>query len=861
MIPQIQRGGGSFAGVMAYLTHDAGTADNPRPKTTARVGFTEVENLVPCSPARAGRIMAATVRDAEALKRLAGVSSRGRRLQKPVYHFSLSWAPDENPDQPTMVGAVLDSLRVLGMRHHQAAVIEHRDREHPHVHVVVNRVSPEDGRAASTSNDARHLSRWAADWELQHGGIRCRGRVDREHDPERQPRVGPGRRQRSPEDRKPWAELFAQQDYERGEYFHQYSDTPPGFDDDLIEAGALELAERQARERAELSRKQARAARIEALGPGGRDLYRAHLADLDPAWARGGHNTPTRQNTNAALDAAESDTPRLERLHGVLSDEATAARYRKVLGKVLGKVAGRFNTADLDQALAAGEREREERAAALKAATEATLAEAARSGVKLHAAGVHAIYETGATHEAGIAAVERTARALGAAADQELPTKTIINTWNVSPPDRRAEALEAAVRREEERKETAKRQATLEAATEATLAEAARSGVKLHAAGVHAIYETGATHEAGIAAVERTARALGAAADQQLSEDKIIETWNANPPDRQAEALEAVTAADREEQERKAAERAERQQRWKALETFPGAQAAARAQFDRLEPGRTENDVSAPCFGRVLDAIEQRVPKSLDDREARRRKGPDYGDYNHARHYDQLLERVRRKVLGESAPERGALTQQQRAQVLDTADLLDGVERVVVYAQRTGEELLGEKIPPAHDTVRTALRKVAADASHDDPRSKQIADIAASSPIDYPDPGIAGERAAIEQHCIKADRRRADLEAAQQHQKALDVWNARSRATKAFTCRPERQDPEGPAPPTQARIDEYRQQTLIERIVKTIRDVLNHFLNRELVPADRAAASAFNEQPHEREQRNRNQDQGHYHGR
>ena len=49
--------------------------------------------------------------------------------------------------------------------------------------------------------------------------------------------------------------------------------------------------------------------------------------------------------------------------------------------------------------------------------------------------------------------------------------------------------------------------------------------------------------------------------------------------------------------------------------------------------------------------------------------------------------------------------------------------------------------------------------------------------------------------------------------------------------------------------------------LRAFRDVLNHFLNRELVPADRAAASAFNEQPHEREQRNRNQDQGHYHGR
>ena len=137
---------------------------------------------------------------------------------------------------------------------------------------------------------------------------------------------------------------------------------------------------------------------------------------------------------------------------------------------------------------------------------------------------------------------------------------------------------------------------------------------------------------------------------------------------------------------------------------------------------------------------------------------------------------------------------------------------------------------------------MAADASHDDPRWKQIADIAASGPLDYyPDPGIDGERAAIEQDCVEADRQQALKEANRQHQEDLDAWNALGRVKKAITRQPERQEPEDPAPPTQARIDEYRQETLIRRVVQKIREVLNYFLNQELVPADRVAARAFEE--------------------
>ena len=81
------------------------------------------------------------------------------------------------------------------------------------------------------------------------------------------------------------------------------------------------------------------------------ELYLAHLADLDPKWNVNDNHATTRGNVDAALGAAESDARRLERLRGVLSDEAAAARYRQQLGKD----AGRAGTADLDEALAPAE--------------------------------------------------------------------------------------------------------------------------------------------------------------------------------------------------------------------------------------------------------------------------------------------------------------------------------------------------------------------------------------------------------------------------------------------------------------------------------------------------------------------------
>lgn len=108
---------------------------------SARVAWTDVRNLATTDVPKAARQMAATAQYAGELKRLAGGSRAGRPLAKPVYHYTLSWGRAERPDRAEMWRAVDQSLQALGVEDRQAFVVAHNDTRHPHVHVVVNRVS------------------------------------------------------------------------------------------------------------------------------------------------------------------------------------------------------------------------------------------------------------------------------------------------------------------------------------------------------------------------------------------------------------------------------------------------------------------------------------------------------------------------------------------------------------------------------------------------------------------------------------------------------------------------------------------------------------------------------------------------
>lgn len=175
MIVKITGNGGkgtSFKGAGLYYLHDKGALSKNR------VAFTLTQNLATNDPDIAIAMMAHTALNQNAIKQRAGGSTRGRKLTAPVYTYSLSWAPDEAPSREDMIEAAQETLAVLGLQGHEALLVSHNDEPHPHVHVIVNRVNPDNGIAAKLSNDRLLLSAWAEDYERRQGQIRCEQRVE-----------------------------------------------------------------------------------------------------------------------------------------------------------------------------------------------------------------------------------------------------------------------------------------------------------------------------------------------------------------------------------------------------------------------------------------------------------------------------------------------------------------------------------------------------------------------------------------------------------------------------------------------------------------------------------------------------------
>ena len=115
--------GKGFLGLARYLEH--GEAGEHRD----RVLWVESRNLPTEDPETAARLMAAHAR-------------LSVRTQRPVYHFVIAFDPGDPVDRESMRRVADAVLRKLGLEEHQALIVAHNDTEHPHMHLVVNRVHP-----------------------------------------------------------------------------------------------------------------------------------------------------------------------------------------------------------------------------------------------------------------------------------------------------------------------------------------------------------------------------------------------------------------------------------------------------------------------------------------------------------------------------------------------------------------------------------------------------------------------------------------------------------------------------------------------------------------------------------------------
>ena len=121
----------------------------------------------------------------DALKQASGHDTRGRKNTKPVLHYSLSWAPSENPSREEMQRAAISSLKALGLSEHEALIAAHTDKKHPHLHIIVNTVHPQTGLTADLKFTKLALSRWAQEYEQEHG-LHCEERVKNNEEREKQ---------------------------------------------------------------------------------------------------------------------------------------------------------------------------------------------------------------------------------------------------------------------------------------------------------------------------------------------------------------------------------------------------------------------------------------------------------------------------------------------------------------------------------------------------------------------------------------------------------------------------------------------------------------------------------------------------
>lgn len=181
MVPGMNKPTASFKSAEEYYAHDKiepelDDDDKPIPvprheRTSNRVAWISTRNLMTDDSLIARNIMIATALSAERLKREAGVKATGRKTTKPVQELTLAWHPGETPTRAEMEAAANEAIKLLGIEEHQIAIYCHRDRPHPHIHLLINRVHPQTGKTATFSNAHRKLDKWANQYELRRGNI------------------------------------------------------------------------------------------------------------------------------------------------------------------------------------------------------------------------------------------------------------------------------------------------------------------------------------------------------------------------------------------------------------------------------------------------------------------------------------------------------------------------------------------------------------------------------------------------------------------------------------------------------------------------------------------------------------------
>ena len=139
MLAQLEKPTNDFLALARYLIHG-----DARPTPPERVAWIATQNLATQDPELAAKIMAAT-------------AALSKRCTHACLHTIIAWHPDEQPTPEAMQEIAFKTLSLAGLAGHQALAMGHGDKAHPHLHLMINRVHPETGRAWSDSHSHRRF--------------------------------------------------------------------------------------------------------------------------------------------------------------------------------------------------------------------------------------------------------------------------------------------------------------------------------------------------------------------------------------------------------------------------------------------------------------------------------------------------------------------------------------------------------------------------------------------------------------------------------------------------------------------------------------------------------------------------------
>ncbi len=147
--------------------------------------------------------------DLDAAGKIMEATASSSRATKPAYHFSIDWDRSEEPqlNQDKCVEAADKVLEKMGLSSHQALYFWHVDANHPHMHVVVNRVDDSTGKAWDMWKSKEKLERATHEVAQEMEFLQVPGKHNEmDYSPDKTKEATRSRSERATsEDLKPWS--------------------------------------------------------------------------------------------------------------------------------------------------------------------------------------------------------------------------------------------------------------------------------------------------------------------------------------------------------------------------------------------------------------------------------------------------------------------------------------------------------------------------------------------------------------------------------------------------------------------------------------------------------------------------------